>query len=701
MDNNIFKTQVDKKTIEVRINSLAEKANGSVLIKCGETTLLVTAIMSKTEPEGINFFPLNVAYEERYYAAGKILGSRFMRREGRPSDRSILISRLIDRAIRPLFPQWLKREVQIIITCLSWDEENDPAVLGLLGASIALITSDIPWNGPVAPIRIAKNSKITIFPDYSQREDGDFDSIFSFVKSEKDVLINMIDGGFKEASENDIEEGIREAKKYAKQLLEFQGEISKKFIQESDIKIGEKDILLEKELEEKFSQKIEDSLSSGNFSENEYLIKEEIKSFVDEKYEKKTSYALNWFEEDLDKKLHVFVLKNTKRIDGRKIDEVRDLSCDVTFLPRTHGSALFKRGLTTSLSILTLGAPGDQKLTEEMEMRGKKRFMHHYNFPPYSVGEARMMRGPGRREIGHGMLAEKALSAVIPDFDEFPYTIRIVSEIVCSNGSSSMASTCSSSLALMDAGVPIKRPVAGIAMGLITDPDENKSIEERDYKILTDIQGPEDHYGDMDFKVAGTQKGICALQMDTKIKGVTEKILKEAMIQARETRLQILDVMKKKISAPRDNLSEFAPRVFVIQIKPDKIREVIGPGGKMINEIIDECKVSIDIEEDGRVYITGDQEEAAKKAVDWVKNIVREIKPGELFKGKVTRILNFGAFVEIVPGQEGLVHISQLSQKRVKRVEDVVKIGDVIPVKVTSIDEQGRINLSLKDANNS
>lgn len=710
MENKIFKLDIGPKTLEVNTRSLAKNANGSVLVKYGDTTVLATCVMSKKPLEGIDFFPLTVEYSERYYAAGKILGSRFMRREGRPTDEAVLISRIIDRTLRPLFPKDLKREVQIIITCLSWDGENDPATLGLFAASLGLLISDIPWNGPSSAVRLSKNGQINLFPNYQEREESNYDLIISGVDSDKGILINMIDGQGKEASEQDIFEAFDFAKPQIKKLLDFQKEIQKETGKEK-AKIEEKP--LDKELEEKVktflagkisqvltNTTVKDNLSAyqdsplrgsacNGFSLSD--LKNELKEFLKDQDQEKLNYGVGLFEKEAEKAFEENILKYEKRPDGRELGQVRDISCEVGLLPRTHGCGMFSRGETRALSILTLGSPSDQKLMDGMEVRGKKRFMHHYNFPPYCTGEVKPIRGTGRREIGHGMLGEKAILSMIPDLEVFPYTIRIVSEVLSSNGSSSMASACAASLALMDAGVPIKNPVAGIAMGLVAD-DEN-------YKILTDIQGPEDHYGHMDLKVAGTKNGINAIQLDVKNLGLTKQILEEAVTKAKKAREEILEKMLSTIPEPRKNLSKYAPRILIFVIKPEKIREVIGSGGKVINEIIEKCGVAIDIEDSGKIFITGDQEESAQKALEWIKNIVREVEVGETFQeGKVKRILDFGAFVEILPGQEGMVHISQLADRRVEKVTDVVKIGDIIPVKVISIDQQGRINLSLKEA---
>lgn len=690
-----FKLELGQRNLIIKTENLAEQANGNVLVGYGDTLILATSVMSQQEKES-DFLPLTVDYEERYYAAGKILGPRYIRRESRPSDEAILTSRLIDRAIRPLFPKNFSREVQVIITCLSWDRENDPDIVGLLGASLALAISDIPWSGPLGVVRIGRvNGQFILNPTYEEREKSELDLVLSGVSENNDILINMIEGEAQEISEDLILEAVQFAKPYLKEIIDFQNQIieregKEKILIQSPIF----DLDFEKEIKEFLGQKLQTALYQEKKAERMDKInalREELLNFVEQKYSdsQKIKYAKNFFEKEIDRIIHQNILKYKKRPDGRDLNQMREISCQVGLLPRTHGSGLFCRGQTKTLSILTLGAPGDVKLLEGMEIVGKKRFMHHYNFPPYSTGEVKPMRGPGRREIGHGMLVEKALLPLIPSFEEFPYTIRVVSEILSSNGSTSMASVSSASLALMDAGVPIKAPAAGISIGLMSN-------GLNDYQILTDIQGPEDHHGDMDFKVAGTKNGITALQMDVKIKGISEKILKEALEKAKEARLEILDLMEKTLPKPRPQLSPFAPRILTLQINPEKIREVIGPGGKVINEIIEETGVAIDIEPSGLIYITSEKEEAAKKAISWIKNITREVRVGEIFQGKVKRILNFGAMVEIFPGQEGLLHISQLARYRVKKVEDVLKVGDIVPVRVIKIDEQGRINLALK-----
>ncbi|OGZ18077.1 MAG: polyribonucleotide nucleotidyltransferase [Candidatus Nealsonbacteria bacterium RBG_13_36_15] len=696
MEKQIFQTEFGDQKIKVEIRDLAEQANADVLVRCGDTLVLVTAVMSKEEKGKLGFFPLTVDYEERYYAAGKIKGPRYIKREGRPSDEAVCNARLIDRAIRPLFPKGLNREVQVVVTVLSWDGKNDPDILSLIASSVALSISDIPWSGPIGAVRVGQvNDKFLLNPTYEERGESPIDLILTGGKEGKEVLINMIEGSFEEIEEDLILKSLKSASDYLKKIVDFQDEIIKKIGEEKiSIPAIDPDLGLEKELSDFLGNKLEKSIFQEKKSErmeDVNKIKRDLSQFIEEKYsdQNKIKYALDFFEKEVEKIIRQNVIQKDKRPDGRKPDEIREIKIEVGLLPRTHGSALFCRGQTKALSILTLGAPGDQQLLEGMEIFGKKRFMHHYNFPPYSVGEIRPMRGPSRRDIGHGMLAERALLPLIPGFDEFPYTMRVVSEILSSNGSTSMASVSSSSLALMDAGVKIKRPAAGIALGLMTGKDGR-------YKILTDIQGPEDFHGEMDFKVAGTQKGVTAMQMDVKIKGITEKIFKEALEQAKKARLQILEKIVKVLPQPRSELPSFAPRILTLQINPDKIREVVGPGGKIINEIIADTGASIDIQQTGLIFITADSEEPAKKAVARIKNITREVKIGEIFQGKVKKIVNFGAFVEVLPGQEGLIHISQLKPWRVRNITDLIKVGDVLPVQVIGVDEQGKISLSLK-----
>ena len=696
MENKKFTLKVGRENLIVEINDLAEQANGSSFVRYGDTLILSTCVMSKENRENLGFFPLTVEYEEKYYAVGKIKGARYTRREGKPSDEAICNARLIDRSIRPRFPEGLAREVQVVTTVLSWDAKNEPDILGLICSSIALSISDIPWSGPVAVVRIGRiDNNFVLNPTYEEIEKGSFDIILAGMEKDNEILINMIEGSFDEMEENLVLEAVEFAKKPLTEIIDFQKEIVKKIGKEKVVlPTLTADPDLEKEIKEFLGERLNEAIyqnKKNKRKEDIEQIKKELSVFIEEKHpgQGKTKIAQNFFDKEIDRLIHENIIKYDKRPDGRKLDELRDISCEAGLLPRTHGSGLFCRGQTKSLSILTLGAPGDQQLLEGMEITGKKRFMHHYNFPPYSSGEIKPMRGPGRREIGHGMLAEKALLPLIPNFDDFPYTIRIVTEILSSNGSTSMASVSSSSLALMDAGVPLKSPATGIAIGLVQDEKSG------DYKILTDIQGPEDHHGDMDFKVAGTRKGITAIQLDVKIAGITQQIIKESLERAKKARFEILDSIEKTLPAPRPELSPFAPRILKIQINPEKIREVIGPGGKIINEIIAKTGAAIDIQDTGLIFVTSEKEESAKKAVEWIENITREVEVGEVFTGKVKRILDFGAFVEVLPGQEGLIHISKLSKLRVRRVEDVVNIGDTVSVKVISIDDQGRINLSL------
>ena len=687
MENKNYTMELGGRDLIVQIRSLAEKANGEVLVRYGDTLVLATCVMAKIKSAEVDFFPLSVNYEEKYYAAGKIKGPRYMKREGKPSDEAILTSRLIDRVIRPLFPNNFYREIQVITTCLAWDGENNPDMVSLIAASIALSISDIPWSGPVGAVRIGKiNNDFIINPTLKQKEESKLELVLAGIKKDEKILINMIECRADESDEETILRAAQFGEDYLNKLINFQKEISGQ--------LGKSKVRIEKLEEEKFEKEIKNWLSD-KLEKALYIrpdtpqedkisvLKESLINFVKEKTEEpeKTRLANEIFYKEIETLVHKNVIEKEQRVDFRKLDELRQISAEVGLVPRSHGCGLFARGQTKALSILTLGSPGDQQLLEGMEIVGKKGFMHHYNFPPYCSGEVKPIRSPGRREIGHGMLAEKALLPLIPSFDDFPYTIRIVSEILCSNGSSSMASVCSSSLALMDAGVPIKRPAAGIAMGLMSDKKGN-------YKILTDIQGPEDHHGDMDLKVAGTKEGVTAIQMDVKIDGISRQILAEVLDKGKKARLEILNKIQEVIPSPRANLSPWAPRVYVLQINPEKIGDVIGPGGKVIRKITEEYEVNIDIEEDGKIFITAEKEENGKKAMSLIKNMTREVKRGETFEGKVKKIMEFGAFVEIFPGQEGLIHVSKLRRK-------VLKAGDKVWVEVTNIDDQGRVDLSL------
>ena len=678
---------------------MAEQANGAVLARWGDAMVLATAVMSDKNREGIDFFPLSVDFEERLYAAGFIKHSRFMKREGRPTDEAVLTSRMIDRALRPRFDHSLRREIQVMITALAVDDKVNIDILAMNAASMALLVSDIPWAGPIGAIRVGLNNENawTFSPGHKEQSEN----LGNLVVAGVEDKINMIETEGLEIKEEKILEGVTMIMPEIEKMMAWQKQIA------SEIGLEKKKDLvrtLDPEVVKLTQGFLKGKLEASLFGKKEGGL-EEVKSglfeLINEKFggtaaselEKAKSDSLAVFEEELNNFAHQLALKEKKRVDGRKFDEVREITCEVDVLSRAHGSAIFKRGLTQALSVVTLGAPGDEQLLDGMEtIDEKKRYFHHYNFPPYSTGEVKRLNSPGRREIGHGYIAEKAIRRLLPVKEDFPYTIRVVSEILSSNGSSSMAATCGSALSLMAAGVPLKKPVAGIAMGLM--------MEGQDYEILTDIQGPEDHYGDMDLKVAGTNEGITAIQMDVKIDGVTLEMLKKALAQGKQAREFILGKIAEVIPAARKELSTWAPRIYTLQINPDKIRDVIGPGGKVINAIIKETGVSIDVEDTGFISITSKSDESAQVAKKWIENLTHEVTAGEIFQGKITRILTFGAFAEILPGQEGLIHISELADHRVEKVEDVVKVGDVVPVKVKEIDDQGRINLSLKALNN-
>ena len=701
-----FEIQVGSKPIIIETTNWTEQSSGSCLVSCGETKVLVTAVISPFSRPDIDYFPLTVEYEERFYAAGKIFGSRFMKRESRPTDEAVLTARMIDRAIRPLFPKDFKKEVQVVVTCLSWDGENDPDILGMIGASFALSISNIPWSGPLGAIRVTRNAGEWIFnSNYEQRKECDMDLTLSAIEgpalsgAEGDILVNMIEMGAKEVQEKDVMDAYEVAKKELKKMIDSQIQATKKIGKEKDVFEPAVALDVEKEIKEWLGDKLVESITNAPKGEKNLgtteILKQELVKYLTEKYpnQGKEKQVLSYFEKEIERIIIKNIIDKDYRPDGRKSTEIRPLSCEVAVLPRAHGSGVFFRGLTRVLSILTLGGPGDSQILEGMEFVGKKRFLHHYNFPPFSSGETAPMRGPKRREIGHGALVEKALLPVIPEIEKFPYTIRIVSEVLSSNGSTSQASVCAACIALMDAGVPIKEPVAGISVGLAKDEESGK------YKVLTDIQGPEDHYGDMDFKVAGTRNGITAIQMDIKIDGINSKIMEEAMNRAKDARLKILDIIKEQIPEPRKELSPYAPKIASFKINPAKIGEVVGPKGSVINKIIEECNgVAIDIEDSGFVAVTGQNQEDVDKAVNWIKGIVREVEVGEMFQGKVIKIMDFGAFVEILPGTDGLVHISKFVKDHIKSVSEVVKEGETIPVKVMSVDDLGRINLSAIDA---
>lgn len=678
--------------------SLAQQANGSVLARLGDTVVLATATMSKKTRDGINYFPLLVDYEERLYAAGKIKGSRFIKREGRATDDAILSGRLVDRSLRPLFPDGMRNDVQVVLTILSVDEVNDPDILAINAASAALQISDIPFEGPIAGVRVGRvNGEFIINPTYEQKVASDLDLVISGTGEH----VMMVEAGAKQVLEDDMIAALKFAMPALGELAAMQDDLKKQVGLDkiAPILVLPHDDVLNAVLAKK--EQVEEALY-GTFgkaerelrlADAETKMKEELEPQFAERtdIDFKSHFGLA-FEKLLKKVIRTNILEKDRRVDLRPLDKTREVSCKVGVLPRTHGSALFNRGETQILTTVTLGSSGDAQILDGMEdfVEVHKRYIHHYNFPGYSVGEVAPIRGPGRREIGHGALAERAVEVVMPDKESFPYTLRLVSEALGSNGSTSMGSTCGSSLALMDAGVPITDMIGGVAMGLIFDQPSGK------YKVLTDIQGIEDANGDMDFKVTGSEKGITAIQMDNKAKGLTVEILGEAIKGARAGRLHILDVMKQTIDKPRPEMSPLAPRIISFMINPEKIRDVIGTGGKIINKIIAETGVQIDIEDSGLVMVTSNNAEGSAKAVQWIKDLTREILVGEVFKGKVVRIMDFGAFVELTPGHDGMVHISELAYERVGKVEDVVKIGDELEVKVIEIDSMGRVNLSHK-----
>ncbi len=675
--------------LTVEIGQLAKQANGAALIRYGDTVVLSTATASK-EPKTVDFFPLTVNYEERLYAVGKIPGG-FIKREGRPSEKAILASRLIDRPIRPLFADGFRNEVQVVSIVMSVDQDCSSEIAAMFGSSLALSVSDIPFQGPIAGVIVGRvDGNFVINPTVEQMEKSDINLTVAGTKD----AINMVEAGANEVPEEVMLEAIMFGHEEIKRLIAFQEQIVAEIGKEKmEVTLYEVDQQLYEEVSSMCESDINQAVQVQEKHAREDAIKE-VKDRVIAYYEEKEAdeETLKQVKEILGslvkKEVRRLITEEKIRPDGRKPDEIRPLSSEVGLLPRTHGSGLFTRGQTQALSICTLGALGDVQILDGLGVEESKRFMHHYNFPPFSVGETGMMRGPGRREIGHGALGERALEPVIPSEKEFPYTIRLVSEVLESNGSTSQASICASTLAMMDAGVPIKAPVAGIAMGLIKK-DEH-------YTILTDIQGMEDHLGDMDFKVAGTEKGVTALQMDIKIEGLSREILEEALQQAKRGRLHILESMLATMKEPRAELSQYAPKILTMTINPDKIRDVIGPSGKQINKIIEETGVKIDIEQDGTIFISSVNEENNQKAKKIIEEIVREVEVGKTYLGKVKRIEKFGAFVEIFSGKDGLVHISELAEERVGKVEDVVSIGDEILVKVTEIDKQGRVNLSRK-----
>ncbi|MEK7498546.1 MAG: polyribonucleotide nucleotidyltransferase [Patescibacteria group bacterium] len=690
-----YSIEIGGRELKVSFSRLAEQASGSVMIRYGETVLLSTAVMGKKDRLELDYFPLMVEYEEKFYATGKILGSRFVRREGKASEEAVLTGRMIDRSIRPLFNYRLRRDVQVVNTVLVFDGANDPDTLGLNASSIALACSNIPWGGPAAAVRIAKlGDNFIINPTLAERATADIDLFLAFTNGK----INMIDGEGNQASEQDVMQAISLGEKELRRLIDFQNTIvAEKGQKKAEVLLKEFNTDLLSAVKEFVASRLEDAIYEKDKTRQQDNLEQTRKDLLlhlaekgfTEDVIKTANYVL---EEEIGAVIHTNAITQNKRPDDRAINEVRSLEIYAGILPRIHGSSLFMRGSTQSLCAVTLGAPGDEQIVEGMESSSKRRFMLHYNFPSYSVGETGPFRGPGRREIGHGALATKGISRMIPDKDVFPYTIRVVSEILSSNGSSSMASTCAATLALMDAGVPLKEVVGGIAMGLMSDQKTGQ------YKILTDLSGTEDHYGDMDFKVSGTKNGINAIQLDLKIDGLTLQMIEETLAEAKTARLYILGEMTKVISEPRKELSPHAPRIFTLHIDPENIRDVIGSGGKVINEIIAKTNTSIDIEDDGTIFITGLNAAQAEQAVAIINNITKKLTVGEIVEGPVTRMFDFGALVEVSPGKEGMVHISEMANKRVEKVTDIVNLGDIVRVKVLRIDPDGKIGLSIKAA---
>ena len=693
-----YETQLAGRTLSIETGKIAELANGSVVVRYGETVVMVNVTAAKEPKEGVDFFPLSVDYEEKLYAVGKIPGG-FTKREGKPADKAILTSRAIDRPLRPLFPKDFRNDTCVVATVLSVDPDNSPEVCAMIGASAALSISDIPFGGPTAAVAVGYvDNQIVINPTLAQREK----SRLTLTVAGTLEKITMIEAGADEIPNDTMLEAIKTAHEEIKKICNFisdiKAEIGKpKFEYKSfatDPEVYSEIVANFKDRMYQDVQATDKTIRDANIEK----ITEDITAYFVEKYgeesaeEKKTAIADS--VHDLEKAcVREMILEEHKRPDGRKIDEIRPLSCEVGVLPRVHGSAIFTRGQTQVMSIVTLGTSSEAQELDGLDEETTKRYMHQYNFPAYSVGEARTSRGPGRREIGHGALAEKALVPVIPSEEEFPYAIRVVSEVLSSNGSTSQASICGSTLALMDAGVPIKKPVAGISTGLVTDKNDPSR-----YIMLTDIQGIEDFFGDMDFKVGGTKDGITAIQVDIKIDGLTYDIIKEAFERTKVARDYILDnIMLPVISEPRKEVSKYAPKIMMANICKDKIKDVIGPGGKMINKIIDETGVKIDINDDGKVCVYANDSESGKKAMDMILDIAKIIEVGGIYNGKVTRIMPFGAFVDIGGGNEGLLHISKISSKRVEKVEDVLSVGDEVTVKVSEIDNQGRINLNMKD----
>jgi polyribonucleotide nucleotidyltransferase len=687
MEKN-YELDLDGRKLTIQIGRVARQADGAALVRLADTMILATAVGTEEAVEGQDFFPLTVDYREKAYAAGRIPGG-FFKREGRPTEREILSARLIDRSLRPLFPEGYFNEVQVMAMVLSSDQENDADILGILGSSVALGISEIPFYEPIAAVRIGRiDGNFVVNPTFSQLEESDINLVVS--GTEENIV--MVEGGCQEISEDDLVSALDYGQRWIKKLVQLQKEIIQEFGKEKPkVEPVPVDIVLLEEVSKLALDRIKQANRIVDKTERQKVLDKMQESVMQELAEKfpENETKIASILIDLEQKdIRQMILNEGFRIDGRKANEIRPITCEVGLLPRAHGSALFTRGQTQALAVTTLGSKMDEQKIEDLEGESTKSYMLHYNFPPFSVGEVRPVRGPGRREIGHGALAERAIQPVIPKEEVFPYTVRIVSDILESNGSSSMATVCGGTLSLMDAGVPIKAPVAGIAMGLVKE--ENRAV------ILTDILGAEDHYGDMDFKVTGTKKGITAFQMDIKIGGLNLAIMQEALNQAREARTYILDIMEKTIAQPRPELSVYAPRIITFKVKQDKIGEIIGPGGKMIRSIIEQTGAEINIEDDGSVFISSKDSKAGELAQELIMKLTEEPEVGKCYLGKVRRVTAFGAFVEILPGQDGLVHISELDFKRVNRVEDVLNVGDEVTVKIIGIDNEGKIKLSRK-----
>ncbi|NQV12229.1 polyribonucleotide nucleotidyltransferase [Candidatus Uhrbacteria bacterium] len=706
MSVQTFETEWAGRTLKIETGRFAHQADASCTVQYGDTVVLATAVMSKETRPGMHFFPLMVEFEEKYSAAGKIKGSRFMKKEGRPSDQAVLSGRMIDRGIRPLFDNSIRNDIQVIVSVLSFDEENDPDVLGIIGSACVLHMSQIPWNGPIAGSRVGRvNDEFVLNPTYAVREESSMDLV---VSGTTDRLL-MVEADAKQLSDDlmgdAIEFGLKSLAPVMELLEKVKATVGSEKIDPATLapetdeeKAARANVeklslpLIASGTEKYFfgdplARKVDRGVARAKIEAD--LVEALLSQGVDKDH---LSYGTSMIYSEVENVISAQILKNDRRVDGRAILDVRALEADTGILPRTHGSALFSRGETQILSTVTLAGPGAQQIVDTMEMDVKIHYMHHYTFPPFSVGEAKPMRGPGRREIGHGALAEKALIPVLPAIADFPYTIRVTSDTMGSNGSSSMGSVCGSTLSLMDAGVPILAPVAGVAIGLASVPDMSE------WKVFTDLQDLEDGQGGMDFKVAGTREGVTAVQLDTKTIGIDMAIVREALVQGKACRNKILDVIEAEIKTPRAELSAYSPRIEALKINPEKIRDVIGPGGKMINEIIKETGVDIDIEDDGTVTITSKEAEGMRQAIAWVQSLVEEVEVGKTYKGKVTRLMDFGAFVEVLPKQEGLVHVSELAPWRVEKVGDIVKEGQIIFVKIVEIDAMGRINLSMKKA---